>query len=58
MPALLQAMQKRINDITDRMFKPLSTRLGVPNIREYEEEHAAFRQESDAKKVELANQVR
>ncbi|MEW5320382.1 MAG: hypothetical protein WDW38_011457 [Sanguina aurantia] len=42
----LQAMQKRINDVTDRMFKPLSARLGVPNIREYEEAHAAFRQES------------
>lgn len=52
-----QVMQQRINDVTDRVFRPLSSRLGVPNIRQYEEAHASFRQGTDAKKVELAKQV-
>jgi len=46
-----------MNEITDRLFKPFSQRLGLSSIREYEEQHQAFEAQTEAEKARLSAQV-
>ena len=43
--------------MADRLFAAFSKRVGVANIREWEEQHAAFEEEVAARKAELLQQV-
>jgi hypothetical protein len=41
----------------DRLFAPFSKRVGVANIREWEEQHAAFEHSVAKRRGELLQQV-
>ncbi|KAG8370811.1 hypothetical protein BUALT_Bualt13G0022300 [Buddleja alternifolia] len=50
------ALEKRINDIVDRIYKKFSESVGVKNIREYEENHLKAIEQIAAERFNLHNQ--
>lgn len=53
--ATAQAITIRVNQVMDRVFADFSKRQGVPSIREYEERHAEFEQNSREEKLKFAS---
>lgn len=52
-----QKLEKRINEIVDRIYKDFSGSVGVKNIREYEENQLKAAQEMYERKLSLSNQM-
>ncbi|XP_024965510.1 structural maintenance of chromosomes protein 1 [Cynara cardunculus var. scolymus] len=50
------SMEKRINEIVDKIYKRFSESVGVDNIREYEENQLAAAQELAEERLSLRNQ--
>ncbi|XP_011083028.1 structural maintenance of chromosomes protein 1 [Sesamum indicum] len=50
------SLEKRINDIVDRIYKKFSESVGVKNIREYEENHLKAIEQIAAERFNLHNQ--
>ncbi|XP_008805238.1 structural maintenance of chromosomes protein 1 [Phoenix dactylifera] len=50
-------LEKRINEIVDRIYKDFSESVGVKNIREYEESQLKAAQEMYERKLSLSNQM-
>lgn len=50
------SLEKRINDIVDRIYKKFSESVGVENIREYEENQLSAAQHIAEQKLRLRNQ--
>lgn len=53
----VQKLQRRINEIVDRIYKGFSVSVGVKNIREYEENQLKAAQEMNERKLALSNQM-
>ena len=53
----LDSLNKRINDIADRLFADFSKRVGISSIREFQETHEAAMDKMDEDKAELEGQV-
>ena len=47
-----------MNEVADRLFAAFSKRVGVTNIREWEEQNAAFEESVTVRRAELQQQVR
>ncbi|XP_051142865.1 structural maintenance of chromosomes protein 1 [Andrographis paniculata] len=52
----IESLEKRINDIVDRIYKKFSESVGVKNIREYEENHLKEIEQTAAERFNLHNQ--
>lgn len=52
-----QKLEKRINEIVDRIYKDFSESVGVRSIREYEENQLKAAQEMYERKLSLSNQM-
>lgn len=50
-------LEKRINEIVDRLFKNFSQSVGVANIREYEENQLKAAQNIAEDRLSLSNQL-
>ncbi|XP_024540007.1 structural maintenance of chromosomes protein 1-like [Selaginella moellendorffii] len=50
-------LEKRVNDITDKIYKSFSESVGVANIREYEENQLRHAQELAERRLSLSNQI-
>lgn len=55
--AAIEALATRINEVVDRMFAPFSKKVGVTNIREYEEGALQKAEEFAQKKAEMAGKL-
>ncbi|KAK9820343.1 hypothetical protein WJX72_009251 [[Myrmecia] bisecta] len=55
--AKMDEKQGRINEIKDRIFAAFSKKVGVKNIREYEEQHLKRAEEVAKQKMQLAQQA-
>ena len=53
-----QALTLQINEVEDRLGEDLSRRIGVANIREWEEQHAAFEEEASTRRNASSERVR
>lgn len=53
----IKKLEKRINEIVDRIYKDFSRSVGVRNIREYEENQLKVAQEMYERKLSLSNQM-
>ncbi|KAL8236332.1 hypothetical protein R6Q59_017413 [Mikania micrantha] len=51
------SLEKRINEIVDKIYKRFSESVGVENIREYEENQLAAAQELAEERLSLSNQL-
>ncbi|XP_038636987.1 structural maintenance of chromosomes protein 1B-like isoform X1 [Scyliorhinus canicula] len=52
----MQEIQNQMNEVEDRVFEDFCTKIGVANIREYEDEHVKQLEEIDTKRSEFENQ--
>ncbi|XP_059508357.1 structural maintenance of chromosomes protein 1B-like [Stegostoma tigrinum] len=52
----MQQTQNQMNEVEDRVFEDFCTKIGVANIREYEDEHVKQLEEIDKKRSEFENQ--
>ncbi|XP_078076219.1 structural maintenance of chromosomes protein 1B-like [Mustelus asterias] len=52
----MQEIQNQMNEVEDRVFEDFCTKIGVANIREYEDEHVKQLEEIDKKRLEFENQ--
>lgn len=50
-------LEKRINEIVDRIYRDFSESVGVNNIREYEENQLKVAQELQERKLSLQNHM-
>lgn len=55
--AELRKLEKRINEITDRIYKDFSKSVGVANIREYEENQLKDAQNVAEERLNLSSQL-
>lgn len=53
----IRKLEKRINEIVDRIYKDFSNSVGVANIREYEENHVKAAQHVAEERLSLSNQL-
>ncbi|MCH82042.1 structural maintenance of chromosomes protein 1-like, partial [Trifolium medium] len=53
----LRTLEKRINEITDRIYKDFSKSVGVANIREYEENRLKDAQNVAEERLNLSSQL-
>ncbi|KAL9251813.1 Structural maintenance of chromosomes protein 1-like protein [Drosera capensis] len=53
----IKILERRINEIVDRIYRDFSRSVGVENIRVYEETQLAVAQELAEKRVTLSNQI-
>lgn len=53
----IRKLEKRINEIVDRIYKDFSKVVGVANIREYEENHLKAAQYMAEERLSLSNQL-
>lgn len=53
----IQKLEKRINEIVDRIYKGFSESVGVQNIREYEENQLKAAQQMGEERLRLSNQL-
>ncbi|XP_042517356.1 structural maintenance of chromosomes protein 1 isoform X2 [Macadamia integrifolia] len=53
----IKKLEKRINEIVDRIYKVFSESVGVKNIREYEENQLKAAQQMAEEKLALSNQM-
>lgn len=52
----ISSLEKRINDIVDRIYKKFSESVGVTNIREYEENQLMAAEQNAEQRLSLRNQ--
>ncbi|XP_043565217.1 structural maintenance of chromosomes protein 1B-like isoform X2 [Chiloscyllium plagiosum] len=52
----MRHIQNQMHEIEDRVFEDFCTKIGVANIREYEDEHVKQLEEIDKKRSEFENQ--
>ncbi|XP_053110843.1 structural maintenance of chromosomes protein 1B isoform X2 [Hemicordylus capensis] len=52
----MDALQKKINEVEDNVFRQFCEEIGVENIRMYEKEHVEQQEEIDKKRFEFENQ--
>uniref|UniRef100_UPI00398EEC5B structural maintenance of chromosomes protein 1B-like n=1 Tax=Pristiophorus japonicus TaxID=55135 RepID=UPI00398EEC5B len=52
----MQEIQHQMNEVEDRVFENFCIKIGVANIREYEDEHVKQLEEIDKKRLEFENQ--
>ncbi|XP_067855244.1 structural maintenance of chromosomes protein 1B-like [Heptranchias perlo] len=52
----MQEIQHQMNEVEDRVFEDFCIKIGVANIREYEDEHVKQLEELDKKRSEFENQ--
>ncbi|XP_062915740.1 structural maintenance of chromosomes protein 1B-like [Mobula hypostoma] len=52
----MQEIQSQINNVEDRVFEDFCIKIGVANIREYEDEHVKHLEEIAKKRSEFENQ--
>ncbi|XP_072913711.1 structural maintenance of chromosomes protein 1A-like [Hemitrygon akajei] len=52
----MQEIQSQINDVEDKVFEDFCIKIGVANIREYEDEHVKHLEEITKKRSEFENQ--
>ena len=55
--AVMRLSQARITEVEDRLFGPLSARLGVGNVRDHMDAHSAQREAAMEQKMKMAKQV-
>lgn len=55
--AEIRKLEKRINEITDRIYKDFSKSVGVANIREYEENRLKDAQNVAEERLNLSSQL-
>ncbi|XP_021898438.1 structural maintenance of chromosomes protein 1 [Carica papaya] len=53
----IRKLEKRINEIVDRVYRDFSRSVGVTNIREYEENQLKAAQETAEERLNLSNQL-
>ena len=53
----IKKLEKRINEIVDRIYKDFSKIVGVTNMREYEENHLKAAQNLAEERLNLSNQL-
>lgn len=53
----IRKLEKRINEIVDRIYKDFSASVGVKNIREYEENQLKAAQELSERRLSLSTQM-
>lgn len=53
----INKLEKRINDIVDRLYKGFSKSVGVENIREYEEKQLKASQSMAEERLSLSSQL-
>lgn len=53
----LLTLEKRINEITDRIYRDFSKSVGVANIREYEENRLKDAQNVAEERLKLSSQL-
>lgn len=53
----MKKLEKRINEIVDRIYKDFSQSVGVANIREYEETQLKNAQNVAEERLDLSNQL-
>lgn len=53
----INKLEKRINDIVDRLYKGFSKSVGVDNIREYEEKQLKVSQSMAEERLSLSSQL-
>lgn len=53
----IKKLEKRINEIVDRIYRDFSISVGVGNIREYEENQLKFAQEHAEERLSLNSQL-
>lgn len=53
----IKKLEKRINEIVDRIYKDFSASVGVKNIREYEENQLQAAQEMSEKRLSLSTKM-
>lgn len=53
----MRVLEKKINEIVDRIYKDFSKSVGVKNIREYEERQLKDAQALQERKLSLSNQM-
>jgi hypothetical protein len=54
----MQTLSRRIHEVADRLFAPLSARLGVASLREFEAAQQAFEIQQAAATAALDAKVR
>eukprot|EP00798_Chlamydomonas_sp_ICE-L_P016807 gene16807-23089_t len=54
--AKILGLTTSINEVSDHLFADFSARMGVANIREYEEQHSAFEEASSKERAKLDQQ--
>jgi structural maintenance of chromosome 1 len=52
----IAAQTKKIHKLEDKIFKDFSRKVGVTNIRDYEEKRQAFEKEKNEKRLAFSNQ--
>ena len=55
--AEVRKLEKKINDIVDKVYRDFSISVGVKNIREYEERQLKDVQALQERKLSLSNQM-
>lgn len=55
--AEIRKLEKRINEIVDRIYKDFSESVGVKNIREYEENQLKAAQEMAEERFSVSDQL-
>lgn len=53
----IEAREKRINEIVDRIYRDFSESVGVSNIREYEENHLKAVTQMGERRLSLSSQL-
>lgn len=53
----INKLERRINEITDRLYRDFSESVGVANIREYEENQLKAAQNVAEERLNLSNQL-
>lgn len=53
----INKLEKRINEIVDRIYRDFSRSVGVANIREYEENQLKFAQDNAEERLNLSSQL-
>merc|ERR1719370_72861 len=54
---MIESTKEKMNTVEDRVFSEFCTKIGVKNIRQYEERELKSQQEKAKKKLEYENQI-
>merc|ERR1719447_1448132 len=54
---MIESTKEKMNTVEDRVFSDFCTKIGVKNIRQYEERELKSQQEKAKKKLDFENQI-